>query len=335
MSITADYTRLARVVSHIQNPNLPSGTLIEEIPSDIGRSWEGYKRGGILEGAEKLRKELMAAAVWLLGIPAFKWVGDKACEKLLKVPMDIDFSKSKEGNSAVEDSVNFLLKGYGAKGKDTTELTKRYGDKFLMLKPCKRKPKNLKLSTKFSGKKFHLKNQSEITEAATSMIKKIKGAKKVTSIAAVVLNCLAMGVVLPKINQKITSNKLKKMKDAENTTQQKQLTRFESFEEFKNSTKSSQNDTLFSFKGKIPTNLSDLTYSVENDNIFRLIITDIPMIIGRIITSRNKFEALEYLIMDGSGIQFRCKTCSKFNKKIYAKSRCKPINRRGNIKTIT
>ena len=57
-----------------------------------------------------------------------------------------------------------------------------------------------------------------------------------------------------------------------------------------------------SFQGRIPKNLEDLVYNVENDNVFRLIITDIPMIIGRILTSRNKYEALEYLIMDGTGI---------------------------------
>ena len=130
MSISNNYTTLARVVSHIQNPNKTTGTLIEEIPSDIGRSVEGYKRGGILEGAEKLRKELMAAAVWLLGIPAFKWVGDKTSELLLKVPTAIEYCKESEGNNAIRDSVEFLTLGKNDKGLDVSELAKKYGDKF-------------------------------------------------------------------------------------------------------------------------------------------------------------------------------------------------------------
>ena len=72
MSINNVYSGLARAVNHINNPNLPTGVLIEEIPADVGRSYEGYKRGGILEGAEKLRKELMSAAVWIAGIPVFQ-----------------------------------------------------------------------------------------------------------------------------------------------------------------------------------------------------------------------------------------------------------------------
>jgi len=69
LSAPNSYSTLARVVSHINNPNYQTGTLIEEIPCSLGRSYAGYKRGGMLEGAEKLRKETMAAAFWLFGIP--------------------------------------------------------------------------------------------------------------------------------------------------------------------------------------------------------------------------------------------------------------------------
>ena len=68
MFINNNYSVLANSIKLLNNPTKPWGTLAEEIPTDIGRSYAGYKRGGIIEGAEKLRKELMTAAVWMFGI---------------------------------------------------------------------------------------------------------------------------------------------------------------------------------------------------------------------------------------------------------------------------
>ena len=105
MFINNAYSTATKVINVIQNPALPVGTLIEEIPCDIGRSYQGYKRGGIIEGAEKLRKEVMAAAIWLFGMPVFKYLGDKFCEGVLKLPMNIDYSNNREGNDAILNSI--------------------------------------------------------------------------------------------------------------------------------------------------------------------------------------------------------------------------------------
>ena len=93
MLVNNNYSRLANTVRILNDPTMPWGTLAEEIPTDIGRSYAGYKRGGVLEGLEKLRKELMTAAVWMFGMPAFNKLGNIFCEKVLKIPTkDIDFS---------------------------------------------------------------------------------------------------------------------------------------------------------------------------------------------------------------------------------------------------
>ena len=40
---------VSHVVQHIENPNRALRVLIEEIPSDIGRTYQSYKRGGFLQ----------------------------------------------------------------------------------------------------------------------------------------------------------------------------------------------------------------------------------------------------------------------------------------------
>ena len=244
-------TKIPQIVHTINNPNLPVGTLIEEIPTDVGRSYAGYKRGGIIEGAEKLRKEVMAAIVWMFGIRAFNELGTKICENILNIPMNIDYSNPKEGNDAIKDSVNFLVGKLKITDMDTSELAK-YKDKFKGMDP-------------------------------ETLIKKVKGAKQINSILAVILNCLAMGIALPKINQAITRRKLAKMKKEAELQ------------------KPQQNQQDIKFKGDI---INKFVFNVENNNTFRLIATDIPMIAGRVGTSRNKYEGIENLVIDGGSIYF-------------------------------
>ncbi len=268
MSINNNYSLLAKSIKTINNPSKPIGTLIEEIPTDVGRSYAGYKRGGIIEGAEKMRKELMSAVVWMFGIPAFNKLGNLFCEKLLKIPTTgIDFSNATKGNDAILDSAKYLVDGIKKEGLDYSDL-----DKF---------------------KNFNFKGIN-----AEQLAKRISGAKKITSISALVLNCVMMGIAIPKINQYLTQKKI----DKQNKAEKEALKNFTSFEEFQKNTTNKTSNPI-SFKG-IPTNIDDLTYQTENNNRFRLVITDVPMIIGRMVTSRNKYEALEFLVMDGASAYF-------------------------------
>lgn len=263
---SVNYSTVARLVNHINNPNYVTGTMIEEIPADLGRSYQGYKRGGVIEGAERLRKELMSAVVWLFGIPAFNKIGNVICEKFLNIPTNLDYSNAKEGNDAIANTVHYLTTGE-IKGefKDVSDLAK-YGEKF-------------------------------IGQDALQLTKKIKAAKQITSLSAIVLNCLAMGVIIPKINQALTKKKLQNQKAQETPMN------VESMDSFIKRTKPNETKNDVNFKG-----LADLagtaTYLAENNNKFRLIVTDIPMITGRMLTARNKFEALEILVIDGGSIYF-------------------------------
>ena len=278
MSINNNYTYLTRVVTDIQNPNNSLGVLIEEIPSDIGRSYEGFKRGGVLEGAEKMRKELMNAAVWLGGIPLFKFLGDKFSEHILHLPMKVDFSNAAEGNDAIGDTLKYIFKGENPNNLDVSGISKKYVNKF----------------SKYAKENINIED----------MAKKVSNAKKITSVAAVVLNCLMMGIVLPKINQKITKNKLKEQKRKEYAP------KFESMDEFQLKSKKNRDINFTGFFKDVENDIKKygfgytIGYRTENDSTFRLVSTDIPMIIGRVATSRNKYEALENLVMDGMAMYF-------------------------------
>ncbi len=270
---------LTNVVTHIQNPNKRLGVLIEEIPSDIGRSIQGYKRGGIIEGAEKLRKEVMAAAVWLFGIPIFKTIGDKLFELLFKVPMKkIDFSNSKDGNDAIGDTLRYIFYGENPKGLDVSELKPRYIKKF---------------------KKFKPQNIEE-------MAKKISTGKKITSVVAVAINCILMGIAIPKFNQYLTRKKVRKQK-LDNYSP-----KFDTMKEFSLNTKKNKGKDL-AFTGFFGTICNDIRkyglaytigYNTENNNTFRLVSTDIPMIMGRTAVSRNPYDAFENFFMDVSAMYF-------------------------------
>ena len=274
MLVNNNYSVLANSIKLLNNPTKPWGTLAEEIPTDIGRSYAGYKRGGIIEGAEKLRKELMTAAVWMFGIPAFNEIGNMLCEKLLKIPTkNIDFSDALKGNDAIGDVARYL-KSEGTiikEGMDYSEVKHFLSDEKLM-----QKIKDIPFD---------------------DLVKRISNAKKVTSILAVILNCAMMGFVIPKFNQYLTSKKLKKQEESK----KREFRDFVSFDEFQNRTKNAEK---VSFTGGIPRNSYEFTYAVENNSRFRLLVTDIPMIIGRMVTSRNKYEALEYLVMDGLSAYF-------------------------------
>lgn len=258
------YSNLAKGLSYLRNPNSQGGTLLIEVPADIGKAYNGYKRGGIVEGAEKLRKEVLSAIVWLFGIPLFNKTGNFIFEKAFKLPMNMDYSKE-----VIERSVEFLQNNKAdAKGLNASELTK-YGEQYI------KKIKEL---------------------GVDKSVKKIKGAKQVITISAWILNCVLMGIVLPKLNQRITRNKLNK-----ENKQQENLKNRLTMEEFQ---KKSQKNNQPSFKGGFGNFIDSFAYGINTNNTVRLVSTDVPMIIGRCATARNKYEALEIGLMDSAAIFF-------------------------------
>lgn len=249
------YSTLAKTLNYFKNPNAQGGTLLIELPADMGKASNGYKRGGLLEASEILRKELLSAIVWLFGIPLFNHAGNALFEKLAKLPMDIDYD---------EKTIKNVVECLKNSAEELPEEISKYGIEYI-----------------------NKINSLGIEKS----IKRIKGAKQFITIGAWALNCFLMGVALPKINHKITANKLKKEAPKEDTS--KRI----SMEQFQHETKK---DSNVSFKGLI----DKAVYAMNTNNTVRLISTDVPMIIGRCATSRNKYEALEITLMDSGAIFF-------------------------------
>lgn len=267
-------SHLTNATMHLNNPNKQMGTILIEVPADLGRAYSGYKRGGVIEASEKLRKELLSAGIWLFGIPFFNKLGNTICEKIFKLPMDIDYSSAKEGRDAIKDSLEYLKTGMNPKGLDVSDLTKYVG----------------KINT----------------DDIEKLAKKVKVSKQVVSIAALLLNCFLMGIALPKINQKMTKRKLEKSKK----NQQDAMPKFDTLEEYQKKVKDKNNKKNVSFTGfaekigKLEDVFDKCTYGINNDNRIRLMSTDIPMIIGRCATARNKYEAIEIAFIDGASMYF-------------------------------
>ncbi len=260
------YSNLAKALTHLKDPNALTGTVLIEVPADIGKAYNGYKRGGIIEGSEKFRREVMSAAVWLCGIPLFNKLGNMICEKIFKLPMDIDYSNAKEGRDAIRDSIEYLAEKTKSCNLNVDDL-KKYADK------------------------IEIKNVEKT-------IKNVKIAKQAISIGAWALNCILMGIVLPKLNQKLTAEKMEKIKKAKQEHKNKRT----SLKDFANEAKKEKE---ISFKGLAIGNIADkFTYGINNNNRFRLISTDVPMIIGRCATARNKYEAFEIFMIDTAAIFF-------------------------------
>ena len=176
ISINSISNGLSRVVQHIENPNYPTGVLIEEIPSDVGRTYQSYKRGGALEGMERFIRESLSACVWLCGIPLFNGIFNWLIENVAHLPMKMDYN-----NKTIQDSINYLKTGKNPKNLDVSELKKYIGKK--------------------------------IKDAPIDDIcKDVKKWKGISTVSAVVLNCAMMGIVIPKFNQFLTKRRIKKRK---------------------------------------------------------------------------------------------------------------------------
>lgn len=155
-----------------------------------------------------------------------------------------------------------------------------------------------------------------IPEASRFKTCAFKFGKIITSAA---IATFLMGVVLPRLNHKITNmarkaqglepipekGENKPSKTNENAAKAAGVSSFAlgapNIYDFINSSK--QNAKNLSFKG-ITEFLATGSHYLENNTACRLMSTDVGMIAGRVANSRNKFEGMEFLFRDTSSIYF-------------------------------
>ena len=257
------------VLSYLQNPEKIAPMLAIEVPTTLGRTYQGYKRGGKAEARERICEETVGGVVWLFGAKAFNKGFDFIGKNLLGLKdLDIDV------------------------GKDS------------------------------------LRNPASYIEHKPTFTAAFKFSKIA---ASAVLGILTMGIVVPKVKQAMTNAfRMKEGKEPipdknspdgkfhegwadkfvahfikydeneplqNNMGQNRKNSAIPSMAEFINSSRQTTSSPSFT-GGSILNTLCFASHNLENNTAWRLLSTDVGTLSGRVATSRNKKEGIEYAVRD-------------------------------------
>ena len=229
-----------------------------------GRTIQAYKRGGFEEARERFTEESIGAAFWFAGVKMFNKMNDCIGKRILKLHT-ADFDADKDG--ARNPLKNFLFDD-----------------------------KKIKEKAKLEGKTGKLiKN---LTEKQIAIFKSLKIG------SSIILANVLVGLVVPKINQRITAIYHKKHFSDNKPEQTDEKNRpFSpadvSFNDFLNKNK----DGNVSFGMNYPLLLS-VANKFENNPKYQLLSTDVGIAGGRTVSSRNNHERVEVLFRDLTSIYF-------------------------------
>ena len=126
--------------------------------------------------------------------------------------------------------------------------------------------------------------------------KKVAIVKAIKVLTSIVLADVFIGLVVPKINQKLTRTLIAKDKEKEQLKLQNNKTKNK---EQKNTKKGN-----IQFKGAAVSGINIFTNAIENTNIGKLLSTDAGLISGRMYSARNNDERREIGIRDIGSIYF-------------------------------
>ncbi len=82
-----------RALSTLMNPDKILPVAVIEAVGTAGRTYNGYKRGGKVEGRERLREETTGAVFWLFGVKVLNKIGDFLGKKAGIKNLDVDLGK--------------------------------------------------------------------------------------------------------------------------------------------------------------------------------------------------------------------------------------------------
>ena len=266
MSISPISNIVKNTVSVLGNSSELAPVIMLEGTVTGGRTYQAYKRGGKTEALERVREESIAAFFWIFGVELFNKIGNAFGKHVLKLPVT-EFDTGKDALRTPMDNV--------MKSIETGKPAEFLKDKALET----------------------FKNGKKISDKALATYKFGKIALSVLASISVI------GIALPKFNQKLTANRLKREKEAK---------------EKQNAT-NNQSSGMDAFKQKISTSnskvafggsfLNAFSYNLENHPIVKLLANDCGMLVGRTANARNKDERIEILFRDVASIYFylRCR----------------------------
>lgn len=239
----------------------------------IGRTHQAFKRGGAIEGKERLTEETISSVGWLAGIPVLNKAGDFAIDKILKATKNggnIDFSIGKD---AIRNPMQDALSHMAQKQKNL----------LMGLKLGKIVASSL-ATVYFMGmilpKVLHKKTEQRVKELQNST------------------------------PQSAVSNyDMNKSPDAmfkgerKSPAQAHQVVSIENFLKQTNPQKNQNNSKNPSFGG-FDTVANTILYNMENNHIVNLLTVDAGLFAGRVHNARNIFEKIEILFRDCSSSFF-------------------------------
>jgi len=82
-----------KALSTLLNPDKILPVAIIEVACTGGRTYNGYKRGGEIEGKERLREETAGAVFWLFGVKVLNKIGDFIGKKIGIKNLDVDLGR--------------------------------------------------------------------------------------------------------------------------------------------------------------------------------------------------------------------------------------------------
>ena len=240
-----------------------------------GRTYQAYKRDGFVEARERVTEESLGAVFWLFGATMAGKLFDKLGQKFLSIPENMP--------DVGVDSARSPFKNYIAKMAGKIKHSPEYLANFAV------------------GK----------------------------TIASIITACLFIGYVVPKVNQGITKHIFGKMnkkdpnhekapdpyknkltlKDARAIFSAKgiSINAVENFKGQHKNTTQSGNVSQPSFKGNADAMLRIVQNFEEND-VWKLLGTDVGTVSGRTINARNNDERVEIVFRDVASIPFYCFT---------------------------
>ncbi len=243
-----------------------------------GRTEKAYKRGGVTEARERVIEETSGSVVWLGGVKAFNWLGDKAIAKTLGNGLGV-----KNGGANVDLGKDSLRKPF---------------DNFINNKAFN--PKN------FSEKQISMMKFGKV---AASMV----AANYLIGFVVPKMNHKITDYFAQKDPKHIVphpdNTRFDIFKESINNNNTKtQYSRFDTFKESialhqLNTSNETSSKANVNFKG----GLNTFTNFIENTNAGQLLSTDLGVLGGRTYNARKKEEKAEILIRDGGSIYFYMK----------------------------
>jgi len=263
-------------LSTLMNPDKILPVAIIETAGTAGRTYNGYKRGGKVEGRERLREETSTAVFWLFGVKVLNKIGDFLGKKA-----GLDYLSTDLGRDELR--APFL------------NIPKNVRTKTCLFKFGKIAASAL-IATALTG--FIIpKINHKITDwsRARAEEKALSGKE----------NAAGNKAFENKDNRTPLNNKIPAIQDNSKDLNISALSIAPSLfapsmEEFFNNARKNS----LAFKGSIVEGICKLSHFAENTTVGRLISTDAGMIFGRVKNSRNPFEGFEFGFRDTSSIYF-------------------------------